>query len=94
MTGKHGVSVIAGYGSRGSIWINKHVPETYRGIDMRARLKCHERVERELRLKYGLSYRQAHKAALKPEHEGLTKKQIAIYEGKLGSIARHHPRRR
>lgn len=59
---------------------------------MRKRLLIHEKVERKLRQK-GLTYKEAHKAALKAEHKGLTKKQIRIYEGKLGAIARHYPRR-
>lgn len=91
MKGKLASSVLAGYGKRGRIWVNPKVPKRYRGINMRDRLYRHEKVERELRRK-GLPYKVAHKLALKAEHEGLTRKQIAIYEGKLGAIARHHPR--
>lgn len=93
MKGKLASSALAGYGKRGRIWINKKVPHRYRGIAMRARLMRHEKVERELRTKCGLPYKQAHMLALKAEHEGLTKKQIAVYEGKLGAIARHYPKR-
>jgi hypothetical protein len=83
-----GKSRLAGYGKRGPIYVNPNVPVKYRGIDMKRRLLRHEVVERRLRQKLGLSYREAHRLALKAEHEGLTKRQICIYEGKLGSIAR------
>lgn len=58
---------------------------------MKARVKRHERVERKLRLEQGLLYREAHQIALKKEHKGLTQRQISVYEGKLGQIARDHP---
>jgi hypothetical protein len=53
----------------------------------------HEKVERKLRLKQGLPYRKAHRLALESEHKGLGKRQIAMYEGKLGSIARWKPKK-
>ena len=83
-------SRLAGYGRRGRIRINRHVPRSFRGIKVRSRLLRHEKVERRLR-RSGLSYRKAHRKALKSEHKGLSKKQIAIYEGKLGSVARWKP---
>jgi hypothetical protein len=78
--------------------MNPKVPKTYRGIHMRVRLRRHERVERKLREGKGyrgsfkgekLSYRSAHRQALKAEHEGLTPHERQVYEGKLGSIARN-----
>jgi len=60
---------------------------------MKRRLIRHEKVERKLRLEDGLTYGEAHKKALKEEHKSLTPHQIQVYEGKLGSIARHHPSR-
>jgi hypothetical protein len=60
---------------------------------VRRRLLIHEKTEIKLR-KQGLPYKKAHKLATKAEHKGLTRRQIFIYEGKLGSIARWHPRRR
>ena len=88
------ISRLAGYGRRGKIRINKHVPHTFKGIRMKARLIRHEKVERRLRCEEGLTYAQAHQVALIEEHKGLTQKQIAVYEGKLGAIARHHPYKR
>ena len=88
------ISKLAGYGKAGKIRVNKHVPTTYKGIRVRDRLLRHERVERKLRCEHGLTYAQAHKAALKEEHRGLTPGQIAQYEGKLGNIARNHPYKR
>lgn len=87
-------SRIAGYHEHGKIWVNKHVPQTFHGIDMKRRVLRHERVERKLRLrkKNPLPYRKAHKIALEEEHRGLSKKQVFQYEGKLGQIARDHPR--
>ena len=81
-------SRLAGYGKRGKIWINPNVPS-----ELRARLRRHETVERQLR-QQGKSYREAHKKALEAEHIGMTQRQIAVYEGKLGAIARHKPARR
>jgi hypothetical protein len=83
-------SKLAGYGKRGPIRINPHVPETFRGMKMRKRLKTHEQVERRLR-REGLTYRKAHREALRKEHEGLSSESVSQYEGKLGSIARHKP---
>ena len=91
--GKLPQSKIAGYGKRGRIWINPKVARRFRGIDVRRRLLIHEKTEIKLR-KQGLPYKKAHKLATKAEHKGLTRRQIFIYEGKLGSIARWHPRRR
>jgi hypothetical protein len=88
-----GTSRLAGYGKRGKIWVNPHVPTVFRGIRMKERLKRHEKVERKLRLKEGLTYHEAHREALKKEHKGLQKRQIAVYEGKLGSIARWKPKK-
>jgi hypothetical protein len=90
---KYATSKLAGYGKRGKIWINPHVPKTFKGISMFDRLFKHEKVERQLRQK-GLTYPKAHEKALKQEHEGLTRKQLRIYEGKLGAIARWLPRRK
>jgi len=81
-------SRLAGYGKRGRIWVNPNVPKQFR-----ARLIRHETVERQLR-KQGMTYKQAHKKALEAEHKGLTRKQIACYEGKLGAIARWKPYKR
>lgn len=78
-------SRLAGYGKRGRIWINPAVPSEFR-----ARLRRHEVVERELRRR-GYSYREAHKLALRAEHEGMSRREIARYEGKLGAIARWKP---
>lgn len=86
-----GTSRLAGYGERGKIFVNKHVPTQFKGIHMKERLLRHEKVERRLRKEEGLTYHEAHKQALKAEHKGMGKKQIATYEGKLGSIARHQP---
>ena len=80
-------SRIAGY-KNGKIWINKKVPKA-----LRKRLYRHEKTELKLRYK-GLSYKQAHKHALKAEHKGMTRKQIAKYEGKLGAISRWYPVKR
>jgi len=91
--GKLPQSKIAGYGKKGRIWINPRVPWRFKGIDVRRRLLRHEKVEIKLR-KQGLPYRKAHELATEEEHKGLTKRQIAVYEGKLGSIARWHPRKR
>jgi hypothetical protein len=85
---------LAGYGKRGPIRINRNVPKSFRGIKVRSRLLRHERVERKLRLKQGLPYRKAHRLALKSEHKSLGKRQIAVYEGKLGSVARWKPKRK
>jgi len=87
-------SRLAGYGKRGKIWVNPHVPTTFKGITMKIRLLRHEKVERKLRLKQGLTYREAHKKALKKEHKGLTKHQIQVYEGKNGAIARWKPQKK
>ena len=75
-------SKLAGYNKRGEIWINKKVPRR-----LRARLRRHEEVEIGFRKK-GMTYKQAHRLALKAEHRGLTRRQIAVYEGELGAIAR------
>lgn len=93
MKGKLATSAIAGYNKRGQIWINRKVPKYYKGINVKARLLKHEKVERELRKK-GIPYKHAHKVALREEHKGLTRRQIAKYEGLLGAIARHYPKRR
>lgn len=85
MRGPH--SKIATHGARGGIYISSRVPESWRGIDVKARLRRHERVEYHL-MQQGLSYKEAHKKALKQEHKGLTKKQVQAYEGKIGSLAR------
>ncbi|MCK9568508.1 hypothetical protein M0R72_06175 [Candidatus Pacearchaeota archaeon] len=85
------ISRLAGYGRAGPIRVNPHVPKTYKGIQVRKRLVTHEKVERALRIKEGLTYLQAHARALKAEHAGLTKKQVQIYEGILGAVARHYP---
>ena len=85
---------MAGYGKAGKIRVNKHVPASYKGIEVKARLLRHERVERRLRREEGLTYAQAHKRALVEEHKGLTPRQIAQYEGKLGNIAKNHPYKR
>jgi hypothetical protein len=84
-------SRLAGYGKRGKIRVNPKVPKVYKGIVVRSRLVTHEKVERKLRLRDGLTYIKAHAAALKAEHKGLTQHQISVYEGLLGSIARHYP---
>jgi Mn-dependent DtxR family transcriptional regulator len=81
-------SRLAGYGKRGRIWVNPNVPKQFR-----ARLIRHETVERQLR-KQGMTYKEAHRKALEAEHKGLTRKQIARYEGKLGAIARWKPYKR
>jgi hypothetical protein len=91
--GKLPYSKIAGYGKKGRIWVNPNVPWKFKGVDVRRRLLRHEKTEIKLR-KEGLPYKLAHKLATKHEHKGLTRKQISIYEGKLGSIARWHPRKR
>ena len=83
-------SRLAGYGKRGRIRLNPHVPRTYHGIKVRSRLLRHEKVERKLR-RSGMSYRKAHRRALKSEHAGLTKHQIQVYEGKLGATSRWKP---
>jgi len=83
-------SRLAGYGKRGPIRVNPHVPRSFRKIKMRSRLVRHERVERRLR-RSGMSYRKAHRKALKSEHAGLTKHQISVYEGKLGATSRWKP---
>jgi len=83
-------SRLAGYGRRGPIRLNPNVPKTFRKIKVRSRLMRHEKVERKLR-RSGMSYRKAHRRALKSEHKGLTRKQVAIYEGKLGSVAHWTP---
>jgi hypothetical protein len=87
----HRTSRLAGYGKRGPVRINPNVPETYKGIQVRKRLITHEKVERKLRLKDGLTYLEAHAKALKEEHRGLNKRQVQVYEGLLGAIARHYP---
>lgn len=84
-------SRLAGYGRAGPIRVNPHVPKTYKGIQVRKRLITHEKVERKLRLKDGLTYLEAHAKALKEEHRGLSKRQVQVYEGLLGSIALHYP---
>jgi hypothetical protein len=86
-------SRLAGYRKHGPVWVNPHVPKSYRGIKVRSRLLRHEKVERKLRLKQGLSYRKAHRLALESEHKGLGRRQIAVYEGKLGSVARWKPKK-
>lgn len=89
MRGMHGPhSRVATRGSRGGIYIHPKVPRSFKGITVRSRLVAHERTEYKLMQK-GMSYRQAHAKALKVEHRGLSKKEIAVYEGKVGSIARH-----
>jgi hypothetical protein len=75
-------SRLAGYNERGEIWINKRVPRR-----LRRRLRTHEEVEIGFR-NQGMTYKQAHRLALKAEHKGLTRRQIAVYEGELGGIAR------
>jgi hypothetical protein len=79
-------SSIAGYGKRGPVRVSNKVPTSYKGIRMRDRLEKHERVERALRLKNGLSYQAAHRRALIEEHRGLSRKQICLYEGKIRSV--------
>ena len=79
-------SRLAGY-TKGRIWINKRV----KGPD-RKRLLRHETKELALRKK-GMSYKRAHKLAGKYETKGMTTKQILKYSGRLGAIARWHPRK-
>jgi len=86
--GKLPHSKLAGYGERGPIRINPKIPWQFHNIRVRERVLRHERVERKLRIEQGLTYKKAHKIALKKEHEGLTHRQIQVYEGLLGSIAR------
>jgi len=81
-------SRLAGYNKSGCVWINPNVPH-----NMRSRLRTHESVEFALR-QQGKSYREAHRQALKAEHKGMSRCEIAHYEGKLGAIARHKPVRR
>ena len=83
-------SHLAGYTPSGRIVLNPHIPEKWRGISMRKRVRRHERVELHLRKKLH-DYDHAHDMAVKAEHKGLSKKQIQQYEGKLGSISRLHP---
>ena len=82
---------------RGRTWVNRFVPRSItvgaKRIDPRAKLRIHERVERKL-MKNGLSYAKAHKIALKSEHRGMTRHQVAVYEGYNGAVARWHPHRR
>jgi hypothetical protein len=85
------ISKLAGYGARGPIRVNPAVPKKHKGIDVRKRLVTHEKVERKLRLRDGLTYLQAHARALVEEHRGLTKRQVQVYEGILGAVARHYP---
>ena len=82
-------SRLAGYSSRGKIWINSKI----KGAD-RKRLKVHEKFEYAYRVKTGAGYKKAHKKALKVEHKGMTKRQIAKYSGRLGAIARWYPAKR
>jgi hypothetical protein len=91
--GKLPFSKIAGYDGKGRIWVNPKVPSRFRGINVRKRLLTHEKTEIKLR-KLGLPYKHAHKLATKVEHKGLSRKQVAVYEGLLGAIARWHPRKR
>lgn len=86
-------SKLGGYDSRGRIHLNPKVPQTWKGITVKARLRRHETTERDLRKK-GLTLKKAHREALKKEHKDLPPHQIQQYEGLLGSIARWHPMRR
>ncbi len=74
---------IAGYDAKGKIWTKKDLPK-----GVKKRLKAHEKREYYLRTIKGFSYKKAHKLALKKEHEGLSKKGIAKYEGKIGAYVR------
>ena len=82
-------SKLAGYSSRGKIWINKKI----KGAD-RKRILKHEKFEYAYRARTGAGWKQAHKKALKVEHKGMTKRQIAKYSGRLGAIARWYPVKR
>ena len=82
-------SKLAGYSSRGKIWINKKI----KGAD-RKRLRIHEKFEYAYRKKTGAGYKKAHKKALKVEMRGMTRRQKAKYSGRLGAIARWYPAKR
>ena len=82
-------SRLAGYSSRGKIWINKKV----KGADRR-RLHKHESFEYAYRVRTGAGYKTAHKKALKVEMRGMSRKQKARYSGRLGAIARWYPAKR
>ena len=77
-------SRLATYSPNGHIWINAEIP---RG--MRGRVRKHEQTEYRLR-KEGMSQHEAHAKALKAEHKGMTRHQVAVYEGTLGAIAKNH----
>lgn len=55
----------------------------------RQRVKKHMKVYLKRR-RAGDSFTAAVKAARKAEHRGLSKKQIQVYEGRLGALARWH----
>jgi hypothetical protein len=96
-------SHLAGYDRHGKVWMNPHVPSTFRRIKMRKRLRIHEQTEIRERKKLNggslihspsSAYPPAHNKALKAEHRGLSPHSVQIYEGMLGSVARWHPMNR
>jgi 16S rRNA G966 N2-methylase RsmD len=91
--GKYGNSALATYNKNMTrIKINKCVPRKAGNIKVLKRLRTHEKVEIKYRKPpHNLSYREAHKKALKAEHRGLSQHGISVYEGTLGATARHRP---
>jgi rubrerythrin len=81
----HNVHNLAEVNPDGSIWVNPKVPEVFHGLRLRERVYVYEDTVRRLR-SLGWSDEEAKRQALEHSHMGLTRHQIEVMEGKLGSI--------
>jgi hypothetical protein len=81
--------LLAGFTSTGKPWVNQAV-KTEISKDAFNRVMRHQRVfmRKITDTKNPLSWTAARKVALKAEHKGMTKKQVARYEGRLGALER------
>ena len=91
----NGRSHLATWMERGPPRLNPRIPKTIRVGDrlirVHDRVRRHEMVERPLEQGQGWPHWKAHRVALQREHEGLTRHEVAVYEGILGAVARWHP---
>lgn len=73
---------LAGYTKEGKPWVKKDLPP-----EPKRRILGHQKAFTKARSE-GKSFTASRRIALDKEHEGMSKRQISVYEGKLGHIAR------
>ena len=70
------------------VWVNSKIKG-----DMKRRIIRHQETLLK-ELNNGKSYSEALRLARKAEHDGMTKHQIHVFEGKVGAIARWHGKKK